>query len=69
VQPTTSELGASDQTNASCDVCPHPWDDHDAIAKRFCAAMAASGHLRGCVCSGAAGGMTYSNSTKGPIST
>lgn len=54
---------------ATCAVCSHLWETHDPIAKRFCSAMEASGNHRRCVCSGAAGGMTYSNSTKGPIST
>ncbi len=33
-----------------CDVCPHPVDDHDAIALRFCRATLAAAITRGCVC-------------------
>ena len=33
-----------------CDVCPHPVDDHDAIALRFCRATLAAAVTRGCVC-------------------
>jgi len=67
---STAEVQANlSEHDETCAVCPHPRDTHDPIAKRFCSAMEASGKHRGCVCSGAAGGMTYSNSTKGPIST
>jgi hypothetical protein len=52
-------------TAATCDVCPHPKADHDPISLRFCTAMAASGNLRKCLCSGVSSGMTYSNSSKG----
>ena len=55
-------------TGLDCPACPHPAADHDAIAKRFCDAMAASGNARRCLCSGKSAGMTYSNSTRGPIS-
>ena len=33
----------------TCDVCPHPVVDHDAIALRFCRATMASAIVRGCV--------------------
>ena len=33
-----------------CAACPHPLDDHDAIATRFCRDTVAAGHDRGCVC-------------------
>jgi len=33
-----------------CDVCPHPFIDHDAIALRFCRATMASATVRSCVC-------------------
>jgi hypothetical protein len=33
-----------------CAVCPHPVDDHDAIALRFCRATLAAPIDRGCVC-------------------
>ncbi|GGS34753.1 RGCVC family protein [Actinokineospora fastidiosa] len=51
-----------------CPACPHPLSAHDATARRFCAAMAASGRTRRCLCSGESAGMTYSNSTRAPIS-
>ncbi|MFB9923868.1 RGCVC family protein [Amycolatopsis halotolerans] len=43
-----AELPAAD--GAGCPVCPHETDAHDTIASRFCAATAAAGHDRGCVC-------------------
>jgi hypothetical protein len=52
-------------TEAQCDVCPHPVAAHDPIAQRYCNAMATSGNLRRCLCSGVSSGMTYSNSSKG----
>ncbi|MFE0025842.1 RGCVC family protein [Amycolatopsis sp. NPDC059021] len=33
-----------------CPSCPHPESTHDATAKRFCRATAASGLARGCIC-------------------
>jgi len=39
------------QVATDCAVCPHPRDEHDKIALRYCDATAASGHQnRGCVC-------------------
>jgi hypothetical protein len=35
---------------AICEACPHPVDDHDGIALRFCRATLASALDRGCVC-------------------
>jgi len=35
---------------AGCPACPHPWDDHDRIAARFCAATTDRQFDRGCVC-------------------
>ena len=34
----------------TCDVCPHPRANHDAIAARFCAATGNGAVTRGCVC-------------------
>ena len=65
---TTVEAPPVELLDADCLACPHPVTDHDAIALRFCAAMAASGNARQCLCSGTSAGMTYSNSTRGPIS-
>jgi hypothetical protein len=33
-----------------CDMCPHPLDQHDAIARRFCTATSAGALSRGCIC-------------------
>jgi hypothetical protein len=33
-----------------CSTCQHPLADHDALSVRFCAATAASGLARGCIC-------------------
>jgi hypothetical protein len=33
-----------------CDMCPHPLDQHDAIAQRFCTATSAGALSRGCIC-------------------
>jgi hypothetical protein len=33
-----------------CPTCQHPQADHDALSARFCAATAASGLARGCIC-------------------
>ncbi len=34
----------------ACAACPHPVDEHDAIAQRFCRATAVGALDRGCVC-------------------
>jgi len=31
-------------------MCPHPLDQHDAIAQRFCTATSAGALSRGCIC-------------------
>lgn len=33
-----------------CAACPHPIDDHDAIAQRYCRATVAAELDRGCAC-------------------
>lgn len=38
---------------AGCPACPHPWNDHDQIATRFCAATTDHQFDRGCVCAAA----------------
>ncbi|PRY45135.1 RGCVC family protein [Umezawaea tangerina] len=68
VQPSSPEPDTTGAAEETCRVCPHPWEGHDKIAKRFCTAMGVSGDLRKCLCSGVSAGMTYSNSTRGPIS-
>ncbi|MDX8141870.1 RGCVC family protein [Lentzea sp. BCCO 10_0061] len=35
----------------TCDVCPHPWHEHDPLGVRYCNATAASALPRGCICS------------------
>jgi hypothetical protein len=35
---------------AICAMCPHPWNNHDQIAARYCTASVTSGQSRGCVC-------------------
>ncbi|WP_434453088.1 RGCVC family protein [Lentzea sp. E54] len=37
-------------TDAACDVCPHPRQDHDPIGVRYCTATTASALPRGCIC-------------------
>jgi hypothetical protein len=38
--------------DAICAACPHPWQDHDRIAARYCTATAhvSDASSRGCVC-------------------
>jgi hypothetical protein len=44
-QTTLPSLG-----DPTCDVCPHPVKQHDAIGQRFCLATGASAIDRACVC-------------------
>ena len=44
-----SESTSRSVDDPRCDVCPHPVDDHDAIALRFCRATLAAAVTRGCV--------------------
>jgi hypothetical protein len=44
------ETAAPPEQTPACAACPHPLDEHDAIAMRFCRATASAGHDRGCVC-------------------
>lgn len=60
--------GSTHEPHGMCPACPHPVAAHDAVAGRFCAATAAKGHARSCLCSGKSAGMTYANSTRAPIS-
>ena len=48
----TSETDVGDRAGLTCAVCPHPWDAHDRIGLRYCAATAAGALSRGCVCVG-----------------
>lgn len=45
--PDVTPRGSAD---GICDMCPHPWSDHDRISVRYCTATATSGLSRGCVC-------------------
>ena len=35
---------------AGCDVCAHPLDGHDQIARRYCSATFVNVITRGCIC-------------------
>lgn len=52
--PTTeqdTDQHAEAAPEPTCQACPHPWDGHDAIGRRFCSASIASGRTTsGCVC-------------------
>lgn len=48
--PTTADQDRP-APEGRCPVCPHPWDEHDAIGRRFCSAKIAGGHGTGCACS------------------
>jgi hypothetical protein len=41
-----------DRGDALCASCPHPWQNHDRIAVRYCTATtkASDASSRGCVC-------------------
>ncbi|MGH3850988.1 MAG: RGCVC family protein, partial [Pseudonocardiaceae bacterium] len=47
-----SETDTGDRDGVTCTVCPHPWDAHDRIGVRYCAATVAGALSRGCVCVG-----------------
>ncbi len=48
-EPITT-TGPEVTTVATCDMCVHPLDDHDRVARRYCAATSANAMDRGCVC-------------------
>ncbi|MFD9701209.1 RGCVC family protein [Lentzea sp. NPDC059081] len=49
---TTSEpLIIDTEPDRTCDVCPHPWQEHDSLGVRYCTATATSALPRGCICS------------------
>ncbi|MFD4672567.1 RGCVC family protein [Lentzea sp. NPDC058450] len=35
----------------TCDVCPHPWQEHDRLGVRYCTATVAAALARRCICS------------------
>ncbi|HUQ56342.1 RGCVC family protein [Lentzea sp.] len=45
-EPRTATL----DNDVSCEVCPHPWREHDQLGARYCAATTASALTRGCIC-------------------
>jgi hypothetical protein len=50
LDPAVELEQAQDAANMGCDMCPHPLDQHDAIAQRFCTATSAGALSRGCIC-------------------
>ena len=50
LDPAVELEQAQDAATACCDMCPHPLDQHDAIAQRFCTATSAGELSRGCIC-------------------
>ncbi len=47
---TSLPLVAEATVVAGCDVCAHPLDDHDRVARRYCTATFANAIARGCIC-------------------
>jgi hypothetical protein len=52
VKPITTTLEPTDDTELSCDACPHGLDAHDTISARYCAATTKNGSDRACICAG-----------------
>ena len=52
LDPAVELEQAQDAATVCCDMCPHPLDQHDAIAQRFCTATSAGALSRGCICTG-----------------
>ncbi|WP_330275402.1 RGCVC family protein [Lentzea sp. NBC_00516] len=50
-EPLTTPEPLITDPDLSCDVCPHPWREHDPLGVRYCTATAASALPRGCICS------------------
>jgi hypothetical protein len=51
VQQTDPEVApAAERAGTACSVCPHPWEGHDALGRRFCTATRDVGWERGCIC-------------------
>lgn len=48
--PESQTADLDTKTDAVCDVCPHPWHEHDPLGVRYCTATAASALPRGCIC-------------------
>lgn len=48
-QPTTTDETDS-VVDETCPACAHPMRTHDGLGTRFCAATAANGLDRGCIC-------------------
>ncbi|HEY2224819.1 RGCVC family protein [Actinomycetospora sp.] len=49
-QSSGSTTAAPEAPPGTCSVCPHPWDAHDALGRRYCSASMASSQSRGCIC-------------------
>jgi hypothetical protein len=49
--PLTTDLDDRADTTSVCNVCPHPWAEHDALSVRYCTATTVSALPRGCICS------------------
>lgn len=47
-----STVDVSERAGLSCAACPHPWEAHDRIGRRYCTATAVGAFNRGCVCVG-----------------
>ena len=51
VSPAPTPLAAATVPDPdTCSTCPHPLEQHDAIALRYCAATMAAALGRGCIC-------------------
>lgn len=49
LQPIVSSLSEASPVDC-CEVCAHPFTDHDPIARRYCSATLANALSRGCIC-------------------
>jgi hypothetical protein len=47
---TPSTTATSVEAGPGCRACPHAWDVHDVIGRRFCTATIAGNLARGCAC-------------------
>jgi hypothetical protein len=48
-QPTVAHVTTVTSVEG-CDVCAHPLNEHDRIARRYCIATFANAITRGCIC-------------------
>jgi hypothetical protein len=47
---TTAAVDVAVDNDATCVVCPHPWQEHDSLGERYCTATTAAALTRGCIC-------------------